>query len=303
MSRFNELVGDLSLTLTREAVAAFRNIPVGQITSDPANPRQNFEMAELDGLAQSIRERGLLQPIIVRQTSDDRYVVRFGERRLRAVQIVGLETIPAIVSETGASENDVLDQLIENDQREALTPAEMAAGVGALLAKGLSKEDVAGRLGRPPSDVSMYVAFQSFPPQLSGSFLDNSSLRTAYNLFGAWKKWPKQVLAFVGENPMGITVAHAASFIRLLRNPDQVAEAVQTAAIGNDDAKPAADKDADAVQSDTEGGSKDTKFVWLKMMVSQQGAKVRLPAKVKVTFEDGRTVTMGAAEAMAAHSH
>nr|WP_242454294.1 ParB/RepB/Spo0J family partition protein [Bailinhaonella thermotolerans] len=128
--------------------AFFAELPVGSIVPNPRQPRQHFDEGALGELALSIREVGLLQPVVVRQLGRDRFELIMGERRWRASQVAGLETIPAIVRAT--TDNELLrDALIENLQRQELNPIEEAAAYQQLLDDfGATHEQLAAKVGK-----------------------------------------------------------------------------------------------------------------------------------------------------------
>jgi ParB family transcriptional regulator, chromosome partitioning protein len=132
--------------------AVYREIPPADIEVNPRQPRQVFDEEALSELVHSIREFGLLQPIVVRavtgSTSDARYQIVMGERRWRAAQDAGLATIPAIVRETG-DDNLLRDALLENIHRVQLNPLEEAAAYQQLLDEfGVTHDELAARIGR-----------------------------------------------------------------------------------------------------------------------------------------------------------
>lgn len=117
-----------------------------KIVPNPAQPRKDFPENELEQLAESIRQNGVLQPILIRRDRD-RYVLIAGERRWRASRMAGLRTIPAIVQEFSAKDSAVL-ALIENMQRSDLNFFEEAAAIYALMRdRGMTQEETARRLG------------------------------------------------------------------------------------------------------------------------------------------------------------
>jgi len=127
--------------------AVFRAVAVDRIVANPRQPRRDFDPAALEELAASIREVGLLQPVVVRPAGDG-YQLVMGERRLRASRLAGLELIPAIVRAT-PDDGLLRDALLENIQRVQLNPLEEAAAYGQLLDDfGCTQEQLAGRLGR-----------------------------------------------------------------------------------------------------------------------------------------------------------
>lgn len=135
----------------RAAGAVYREIPVDAITPNPKQPRQVFDEESLAELEHSIREFGLMQPIVVRERgAADRgtFELVMGERRWRAVQRVGLHSIPAIVRQT-ADDAMLRDALLENVQRVQLNPLEEAAAYQQLLEEfGVTHEQLADRIGR-----------------------------------------------------------------------------------------------------------------------------------------------------------
>jgi ParB family chromosome partitioning protein len=129
--------------------AVYREIDPAQIVANPRQPRQVFDEEALGELVHSIREFGLMQPIVVRTPdSAGRYQLVMGERRWRAAQQAGLTAIPAIVRET-ADDNMLRDALLENIHRVQLNPLEEAAAYQQLLDEfGVTHEELAGRIGR-----------------------------------------------------------------------------------------------------------------------------------------------------------
>ncbi len=137
-------------------------VPVGQIDPNAVQPRMRFDKERLEGLAASIREEGVLQPLLV-QRSGERYTLVVGERRLRACQIAGLETVPAIVREINADR--LLEvTLVENIQREDLNPIEVASALQRLLDDlGLRHEDLSTRTGMSRTSITNYVRLLRLP--------------------------------------------------------------------------------------------------------------------------------------------
>src|SRR4051812_4068837 len=125
-----------------------REVAIGAIQQNPRQPRTHFDDSALDELATSIREHGIIQPLIVSERGSDRYELVAGERRWRAAQRAGLERVPVIVRET--TQQQLLElALIENVQRADLNPIEEAHAYTALKQDfGLSDGDIARRLGK-----------------------------------------------------------------------------------------------------------------------------------------------------------
>jgi ParB family transcriptional regulator, chromosome partitioning protein len=144
--------------------AHYAEIAVDAIAANPRQPRQTFDEDALAELAASIREVGLLQPIVVRQLTRDRYELIMGERRWRASQQAGLQQIPAIVRDT--ADTDLLrDALIENLHREQLNPLDEAAAYRQLLDDfGATHEELASRIGRSRPHISNTLRLLQLPP-------------------------------------------------------------------------------------------------------------------------------------------
>ncbi len=150
------------------AGARFAELPLDRIAPNPLQPREHFDPEALAELVTSIREVGLLQPIVVREIEADgegpRYELVMGERRWRASQEAGTGTIPAIVRET--SDDDMLrDALLENLHRQQLNPLEEAAAYQQLLHEfGATHEELAGRIGRSRPQISNTIRLLQLPP-------------------------------------------------------------------------------------------------------------------------------------------
>jgi ParB family chromosome partitioning protein len=142
-----------------------RRIPIEYIKANPRNPRRNFADAELDELAASIKERGIIQPIVVRAIggAKDRYEIIAGERRWRAAQRAGLHEIPIVALE--ATDSEALElAIIENVQRTDLNPLEEAGGYQRLASEyGHSHEAIAQMVGKSRSHVSNTLRLLKLP--------------------------------------------------------------------------------------------------------------------------------------------
>ena len=147
--------------------AVYREISPSEIEPNPRQPRQAFDEEALAELVHSIREFGLMQPIVVREVSDGtsgpRYQLVMGERRWRASQQAGLTAIPAIVRET-AEDNLLRDALLENIHRAQLNPLEEAAAYQQLLDEfEVTHEELAGRIGRSRPVISNMIRLLRLP--------------------------------------------------------------------------------------------------------------------------------------------
>jgi ParB family chromosome partitioning protein len=144
--------------------AYFAELPVGQISPNAVNPRTVFDEEAMAELVHSIKEIGLLQPVVVRKTGPDAYELVMGERRWRATQAAGLTTIPAIVRET--DDTDMLrDALLENLHRSNLNPLEEAAAYQQLLEDfSCTHDELAQRIGRSRPQISNTLRLLKLSP-------------------------------------------------------------------------------------------------------------------------------------------
>ena len=142
---------------------ALREIPLGEIEANPQQPRQAFDEEALAELAHSIREFGLLQPVVVRPLPGGAYQLVMGERRLRAASLAGLESVTAIVRDT-ADDALLRDALLENIHRVQLNPLEEAAAYDQLLVEfGVTHEELGSRLGRSRSQITNTIRLLRLP--------------------------------------------------------------------------------------------------------------------------------------------
>jgi ParB family chromosome partitioning protein len=141
-------------------------IPPEHIAPNPSQPRKSFDEDDLRALADSLREHGVLQPILVRPLQAGRYELVAGERRWRAAQLAGLDRIPAVVR--SAAEHERLElAVIENMARQDLNPVESARACAALVDEfGMTKEDVGRRIGKSRVAVSNLVRLLDLPDEV-----------------------------------------------------------------------------------------------------------------------------------------
>lgn len=145
--------------------ARLANLSPSDIVPNPAQPRMDFDREELDELVSSIREVGVLQPVVVRPLAgqSDKFELIMGERRLRATKELGLETIPAVIKET-ADEDMLRDALLENLHRSQLNPLEEASAYQQLLSDfGITQEQLASRIGRSRPQITNTIRLLKLP--------------------------------------------------------------------------------------------------------------------------------------------
>jgi len=144
-----------------------RNVPINKISPNPFQPRTDFSEEEIRELADSISRSGLLQPLVLRPRRDaDGFELVAGERRLRALKLLGWEECPAIIRDIGDREVALL-ALVENVQREALSPIEEARAYKSLMEKfSLTQEDISHLIGKSRSYVANVLRLLSLPPEV-----------------------------------------------------------------------------------------------------------------------------------------
>ncbi len=148
-----------------EQAGELRELPVGVIKPNPNQPRTKIDPESLSGLASSIEANGVVQPLLVRPLPDGSYELIAGERRWRAAQAAGLAKVPAVVRDQELAER-LQVALIENMVREDLNPVDEARACAALVDElGLSKEDLARRVGRSRPAVSNLIRLLDLPDE------------------------------------------------------------------------------------------------------------------------------------------
>jgi ParB family chromosome partitioning protein len=145
------------------AASGLLELPIDQISPNPYQPRKTFNEASIEELARSVREHGIVQPLVVTR-SGDRYKLIAGERRFRAAQKAGLTTVPVVVK-GDLTEGDALQiALIENIQREDLNPIEEAVAYHQLHEEfGLTQEEISKRVGKERSTVANFLRLLKLP--------------------------------------------------------------------------------------------------------------------------------------------
>jgi ParB family chromosome partitioning protein len=141
-------------------------LPQSKIRPNPNQPRKHFDFDELEGLAQSIRSNGIIQPLTVRKTDDGEYELISGERRLRAARLIGMTKVPAIIIEADEEQSTLLS-VLENIQRSDLDFFEEALALDKLLSVyGMSQEEIGRKLGRAQPTLSNKLRLLKLNEQL-----------------------------------------------------------------------------------------------------------------------------------------
>ena len=149
-----------------QGTSTINEIPLDQIDPNPNQPRHDFDADALQELANSIREIGIIQPITLRQTADNRFQIIAGERRWRASQMAGLTAVPAYIR-TIKDESVMEMALVENIQREDLNAIEIALAYEHLLeGDGMTQEKVSERVGKSRAAITNYLRLLRLPAQV-----------------------------------------------------------------------------------------------------------------------------------------
>lgn len=161
-----------ALIPSKEKEEGFQEIEVSLIRRNPYQPREDFDEDKINELAQTIRETGVIQPLIVRRKGDE-YELISGERRLRAAERAGLKFVPCIVK--NVSDREMLEMaLIENLQREDLNPVEEAQAYRTLNEKfGLTHDEIAKRVGKDRATITNRMRLLKLPPEILKGLKEN----------------------------------------------------------------------------------------------------------------------------------
>jgi ParB family chromosome partitioning protein len=160
------------IPVSEEAESGLKEVPISAITPNPMQPRTILEPKALDDLASSIKEHGLIQPLIVTEQGPGRYQLIAGERRWQASRLAGMATVPVIIKE--ATTQQLLElALVENIQRADLNPLEEAIAFRQLVDEfGLTQEQVAERVGKSRVAVTNTIRLLKLPPEIKQALSD-----------------------------------------------------------------------------------------------------------------------------------
>ena len=166
--------------------SSISEIALSQIEANPNQPRREFDEKALEELADSIRNFGIIQPITLRQLSDDRYQIIAGERRWRASQMAGIQRIPAYIR-TADDENMMQMALVENIQREELNPIEVALAYQHLIERyNLKQEELSEKIGKNRATIANTLRLLKLPAQvqmaIKNSQIDKGHARALLSL-------------------------------------------------------------------------------------------------------------------------
>ena len=142
------------------------SVPISDVKPNPNQPRKTFDPESLDEIAASIKEHGIIQPVIVERDGEDGFVIVAGERRWRAAELAGLTKLPVIIRNMSSQERLEVS-IIENVQRSDLDPLEEAAAYKRLAEEfGLSQEEISGRVGKNRSTLANSMRLLKLPPEM-----------------------------------------------------------------------------------------------------------------------------------------
>lgn len=204
---------DFDDSLLLAASDKIEKISVGKLAPNQYQPRQEFAAESIKQLASSIKQYGILQPLVVTK-ADEGYIIIAGERRWRAAQVAGLETVPAIVR-TAKDLERLEIALIENVQRVDLSPLEQAASIEYLHQQfGVGYDTIAERLGKAGSTVSNIVRLLQLPERAKTALRQNDIVEGHARQILALKDWPdKQEVLLNNILSHGWTVRQAEQFV------------------------------------------------------------------------------------------
>ena len=161
-------------------------VSINKIIPNRNQPRQEFDTEEMDNLTQSIERSGILQPLTVRELEDEKYELIAGERRLRAAQALGLESVPVYILSVEADVEMMEYALVENVQRVDLNPIEEAEAYAMLSGKyDLSHDEIAQRVGKNRSTIANCLRLLKLPPEIK--FALKTKKHPANQRFGCFK--------------------------------------------------------------------------------------------------------------------
>jgi ParB family chromosome partitioning protein len=212
-------LGALIPTTSPSAEASgVRMVPVDRITPNPRQPRHSIDPAGLEELAASIREHGLIQPLIV-TAAGDRYQIIAGERRWAAARLAGLAEVPVLVKD--ATPQQMLElALVENIQRADLNPLEEATAYRQLMDEfGLTQEAVAERVGKNRSTVANIVRLLNLPPEIQASLAAGEISEGHARALLRLEDWPRQMAVLRRIRERGLSVRQTEELVRRLVEP------------------------------------------------------------------------------------
>ena len=209
-------------SVSTQGSSTISEVAIDQIEANPNQPRRDFDPVALEELANSIRQIGIVQPITLRQTEDNKFQIIAGERRWRASQLAGLRAIPAYIR-TIKDENVMEMALVENIQREDLNAIEIALAYEHLLEKsGMTQEKVAERVGKSRAAIANYLRLLKLPALVQMSLqkkeIDMGHARALLSLDSP----SMQLKLFRETTKNGYSVRKVEELVQMLKNGESV---------------------------------------------------------------------------------
>jgi len=225
--KFNALGRGLDALISTEEVrtqgsSTINEISIDQIEANPNQPRREFDPEALQELANSIQQIGIIQPITLRQISENRFQIIAGERRWRASQLAGLKSIPAYIR-TAKDENVMEMALVENIQREDLNSVEIALAYQHLLEdSGMTQEKISERVGKSRAAIANYLRLLKLPAQVQMALqkkeIDMGHARALLSLNSP----SLQIKLFNEIQKEGYSVRKVEEMVQLLNSGEQI---------------------------------------------------------------------------------
>ena len=226
---------------TPRARAGFAEIPVDHLHPNPHQPRHIFDERALEELAESIRRHGILQPLLVSEDGPERYLLMTGERRWRAARLAGLRTIPAVIRERLADGEQLEVALVENLQRQDLTPLEEARAFDDLRTSlGLSQAEIAKRVAMDRSTVANSLRLLKLPPEVQ-ELVERGDLSAGH---------ARTLLAFDGDDLQCEWARRVAATGLSVRELERAAAAARAGARRKKKARPGSVKDPNLIAAE-----------------------------------------------------
>jgi ParB family chromosome partitioning protein len=237
------LLGGDGGNVSPRATGPASQVPIGQIQPNPHQPRKHFDAEAIASLSASVREHGILQPLVVRNV-DGRYQLIAGERRLRAAQEVGLPMVPVHVVDF--NDQQVLEAaLVENIQRADLNPIEKAQGFKEYLDRfQISHDQLAQRLGLARSTITNLINLLELAPEVMEGVRLNQVSEAHAKLLKGIKSRDKQVAMFKQIVAMGLSVKAAEALIRESKDGTGASGSKSSSGGGSREPSPSAEKTA-----------------------------------------------------------
>lgn len=203
-SNINKAASDFTHRRSGESELLMQDVDITAIKPDPKQPRKEFDPEAISELAESIKAQGLIQPILLRQSSESEkeYFIIAGERRFRAVKQNGSKTIRAIIRKDLKSEDLGYLQMAENVKRANLSVVEIAEFICHRIEAGEKQTEVAEKLGLNKGVVAQYASWLELPECLKEALVSKKlgSIQSAYALFKTWQRFPEETEKFIAEN-------------------------------------------------------------------------------------------------------